>query len=358
MKKGFVILLLIFLSLYSCNSKTDKFWPANKSPETVSGLVIKDLLSRPEFRIYKSDQATSVHYAEVCTAFGAARLAGLLSDKEILRQLSERYMKVITDSIENSANHVDANVYGILPLELFIQTHDSVFFRQGIELAFNQWMDPLSDGLTNQTRYWIDDIWMIGSLQLQAYRATEDKTYLDHAAIEITAYLEKLQRPNGLFFHGENAPFFWGRGNGWAAAGLAELISELPENHPLYPQVAEGYKKMMSALLKYQCEDGMWRQLIDNESSWKETSCTGMFGYAITVGVKKGILPGRDYKPAVQKAWLALTGYISNEGLVSDVCVGTGQSQDEEYYLTRPVVTGDFHGQAPVLWFAYSLLNS
>jgi rhamnogalacturonyl hydrolase YesR len=351
------ISILTLLALFSCNRSGEKFWPEDKSPEIISRLVIHDLLNRPDFMMYKTEHATAVHYAEVCTAFGAARLAGLFSDEEILRLLSLRYMKVLEDSIVNTANHVDANVYGILPLELFIQTRDSVFYRQGIELAIDQWKDPLPDGLTNQTRYWIDDIWMIGSLQIQAYRVSGDQSFLDKAALETVAYLEKLQQPNGLFFHGENAPFYWGRGNGWVAAGLAEVISELPKNHPLYPRLENGYKRMMKALLGYQCEDGMWRQLIDNDTSWKESSCTGMFAYAIAVGVNRGILPRKNYKKACQNAWMALTDYISDEGLVRNVCVGTGQSTDVNYYLNRPTSEGDFHGQAPILWLAYMLLQ-
>jgi len=115
---------------------------------------------------------------------------------------------------------------------------------------------------------------------------------------------------------------------------------------------------MMEALLKYQAEDGMWRQLIDKEDSYKEASCTAMFGYAITVGVKKGILPKETYNPVYQKAWNSLVKYIDEEGRVSKVCVGTGQSTDINYYLNRPTSTGDFHGQAPILWFALSLLNN
>jgi len=38
-------------------------------------------------------------------------------------------------------------------------------------------------------------------------------------------------------------------------------------------------------------------------------------------------------------------------------CVGTGQSTDEQYYLNRPRIIGDLHGQAPMLWFAHSLLK-
>ncbi|MBN2348653.1 MAG: glycoside hydrolase family 88 protein [Bacteroidales bacterium] len=347
----------ICLGLFSCLHPQEDFWPADKSPEKVAKLIIEDLLSRPGFMMYETEHATAVHYAEVCTAFGAARLAGLIRDDTTLNRLSERYMRVITDSLPNTANHVDANVYGILPLELYKQKHNPVFFEQGIDLADRQWGDPLPDGLTNQTRFWIDDMYMIASLQVQAYRVTGNTIYLDRAALEIVTYLEKLQQSNGLFFHGENAPFFWGRGNGWVAAGLAEVISEIPEDHPQYIAIVEGYKKMMNSLLKFQAEDGMWRQLVDVDSSWKETSCTGMFGYAMAVGVDKGILGRKDFEPAYQKAWLALTDHINEEGKINDVCVGTGQSTDINYYLNRPTVTGDFHGQAPVLWFAWRLLK-
>lgn len=332
------------------------FWDEESSPVTVGRKITQDIFTRPEFRMYISDHGTAVHYSEVCTAFGAVRLAGWLKDIVTLNRLSERYMKVIQEKVVNTANHVDVNVYGILPLELFIQTNNQIFFKQGIELADIQWENPSSDGLTRQTRFWVDDVWMIGSLQVQAYRATGNLIYLERAALEIDTYLQRLQQPNGLFYHGENAPFYWGRGNGWVAAGLAELLSQLPEDNPHYESILIGYRKLMNTLLQYQSEDGMWRQLIDHKEAWKETSCTAMFGYAMAVGVKEGILSTSNYSEAYQKAWLSLVEYINEEGKVTNVCVGTGQSQDVDFYLTRPKTTGDYHGQAPVLWFAYSLL--
>jgi rhamnogalacturonyl hydrolase YesR len=197
---------------------------------------------------------------------------------------------------------------------------------------------------------------MIGSLQIQAWKSTGNIVYLEKAALEIDSYIKRLQQPNGLFYHGSDAPFYWGRGNGWVAAGLAELLSVLPESNPHYNSILNGYKRMMSTLIDCQAEDGMWCQLIDKEESFKETSSTGMFGFAITVGVKKGLLPEEPYRNAYLKAWNALTKYIDQDGKVREVCVGTGQSKDINFYLTRPRVVGDLHGQAPLLWFAYSLL--
>ncbi|WP_340114087.1 glycoside hydrolase family 88/105 protein [Maribellus mangrovi] len=319
--------------------------------------VIDDFLVRQDYMMYNTGDVVAMHYAEVCTAYGAARLAGSTGNKAIIKALSERYSLRITDSIPNTANHVDANVYGILPLELFQLTGDSAFFRQGIELADGQWQDPLPNGLTRQTRFWIDDVYMIGSLQTQAYRATGKSKYIDRAARETVAYLDSLQESNGLFHHGPEAPFFWGRGNGWVAAGVATVLSELPPDHKDYPKIEAAYKKMMAALLRYQAEDGMWRQLLDVESAWKETSCTGMFAYAMAVGLKTGILNDEAYQTACKKAWTTLTGYIGDDGKISDVCVGTGQSTDINYYLDRPTVSGDFHGQAPVLWLANELIE-
>jgi rhamnogalacturonyl hydrolase YesR len=332
-------------------------WEDRYSPKTIAGLVIDDLLGRDDFMMYVSEHARGIHYAEACTGFGAAKFAGIVNDSSAIARLSQRYLRVIEDGIEITANHVDVNAYGILALELYMQTKDSRFFDQGIRLADVQWEPPLPNGLSNQTRYWIDDVWMIGSLQVQAYRATGKTIYLERAAMEIDSYLEELQQPNGLFHHGETAPFFWGRGNGWAAAGLAELLSELPSGDPHYPSIVAGYTKMMDTLLQHQAKDGMWRQLIDKEESWKETSCTGMFGYAISEGVRRGILPESEIATAYQRAWRSLTEYVTAEGKVTEVCVGTGQSKDLEFYLARPRIAGDLHGQAPVLWFACSLLS-
>ena len=96
----------------------------------------------------------------------------------------------------------------------------------------------------------------------------------------------------------------------------------------------------------------MWRQLIDYPDAWKETSGTAMFGFAFAVGVRRGILTDPAYAAAYRKAWNALVAYVGPDGNLSQVCVGTGQSRDAAYYLARPTVTGDLHGQAALLWFA------
>ena len=352
-----VVTLIVLTSGCHKNNKVKPFWPEEKSPKVIGQLLTDNFFTRGDFQIANSYGFTANHYAEACAAFGVTRLAGELKQQQTIDRLSERYLKVITDSVPNTADHVDANVYGILPFELYRLTGTKAFYTQALHLADVQWENPRSDGLSNQTRFWIDDVWMIGSLQTQAYRVTSNPVYIERAALEIDAYLKQLQQPNGLFFHGPEIPFHWGRGNGWVAAGLAEVISELPEDNPHYSSIVKGYRKMMDALVHYQAENGMWRQLIDKEEAWFETSATAMFGYALVMGVKSGILTDEKYTTSYQKAWLAVTDYVNEAGKVTEVCAGTGQQNNIDYYLNRPRNIGDDHGQAPLLWFAWSLIS-
>jgi rhamnogalacturonyl hydrolase YesR len=170
-------------------------------------------------------------------------------------------------------------------------------------------------------------------------------------------YLDSLQRPNGLFYHAPDVPFFWSRGNGWMAAGMSELLSSLPKTSPYRPGIMEGYKKMMSSLLKYQAGNGTWRQLIDEPESWSESSGTGMFAFAMITGVKNGWLDKNTYGAAARKAWLGLISFIDQNNDVHEVCEGTGKKNDKQYYLDRKRNVGDLHGQAPVLWCAFALLR-
>ena len=122
----------------------------------------------------------------------------------------------------------------------------------------------------------------------------------------MVAYLDKLQQPNGLFFHAPDSPFYWSRGNGWMAAGSAELLRSMPADHPARPRILAGYRTMMASLLKMQGEDGLWRQLLDHPEAWPETSGTGMFAFAMVTGVQHGWLDEATYGPAARKAWLGL----------------------------------------------------
>ena len=343
-------------------------WPAGAAPREVGKRVAENILARP-FEWQNNPRRTLVIYPEACAWYGALTYAQLASDLGLQERLVARYD--ILRSGEGATkisfrDHVDDRVFGIVPLEIARQTGDAKLLATGRQLADAQWDHPTADGITHEARYWIDDMYMIIALQVQAFRATHDPRYLDRAALTMAAYLDQLQQPNGLFYHAPDSPFFWGRGNGWVAVGLAELLRDLPATHPRHARILAGYRQMMAALLATQGPDGLWRQLLDKPEAWGESSSTGMFTFAFVTGVKSGWLDEKTYAPAARRAWLALVGLLDADANVGEVCVGTNKSrsvvgpdlaEQYQFYLARQRKAGDLHGQAPLLWTASAFLR-
>ena len=341
-------------------------WPAGSSPQEVGRRVAENFVAR-KLEV-EEGKRRFVIYPEACGWYGSLTVAQLINDQSLRQRLIEKFDPLLGERANQISPdaHVDYRVIGIIPLEIYRQTKVQKYLDLGKGLADKQWDNPTPDGITAEARYWIDDMYMITAVQAQAFRVTNDRKYLDRAALTMAAYLDKLQQPNGLFFHAADSPFYWGRGNGWVAAGMAELLRSLPKKHPHRARVLKGYRTMMAALLKYQGEDGLWRQLIDRPESWVETSSTGMFTFAMVTGVKYGWLPAKTYGPAARKAWLGLTKRIDAQANVTDVCVGTNKAHLEvgadpatqlKYYMDRTRRTGDLHGQAPLLWSASALMR-
>jgi len=347
-------------------------WPEGSSPREIGLRLAERYLATPHTmygNITSPDPPVQITYPDVCTWLGSLWFADVTDNTELLNKLEGRFSPLLGEETHllPPANHVDNNVFGSVPLELFLQTGKKEYLDLGLFYADSQWVLPDSAsaeqrayddrGFTWQTRIWIDDMFMITAVQAMAFRATGDIRYIDRAAREMVLYLDTIQLDNGLFYHSPEAHFSWGRGNGWMAAGMAEILRAMPSDHLLKPRILDGYEKMMAALLKYQADDGMWRQVIDDPESWKETSSTAMFTYAMITGVKNGWLDEETYGPAARKAWLALVTYINDEGNLTEVCEGTGTSSDRNHYLNRRRITGDLHGQAPVIWCAAALLR-
>lgn len=363
------IICLLFVVQYSMSSESDlDNFPAGYTPKEIGTLISKRFIPGKHM-FHKKNGRDGIHYAEVCTWYGALKYAVATKDNELFKQLQNRFEPLFTTEADHRPymNHVDLNMFGYLPLEFYQITKDKRYLDMGIPYADTQWQVPdnatteekewAKKGFSWQTRLWIDDMFMITIIQSQAYKSTGKREYIDRAAREMVMYLDELQRPNGLFYHAPDVPFYWGRGNGWMAAGMTELLRYLPEDNPDRPRILEGYLLMMKSLKEYQMPDGMWSQLVDDQACWPETSGTAMFTYAMITGVKLGWLDKKEYLPVARKAWMALVPYINKEGDVTEVCVGTNKKNDKQYYYDRPRITGDYHGQAPVLWCCFAFME-
>jgi unsaturated rhamnogalacturonyl hydrolase len=322
-------------------------------PVTVGGLVADYILS----------QTLTDYYATICSYYGVLLFSAETGNTGLKNSVIAAYEPYYTGQQTPPEGHVDDNVFGILPFELYYQTGDPNYLTVAQYLADKEFENPDENGLSPYSRFAVDDLYMIGSLQAQAYKSTSDPNYIDHAVTQLLGYMgvvEQLQDPNGLFYHALDAPIFWGRGNGWAAAAMTEVLSKLPEDDPNRPQLLTNYQNMMSALVEYQDANGMWYQVLNMPShpdNWVESSCTGMFTFALATGVKNGWLPEVPYKQAAIDAWAELQTYVDEQGRVHEVCTGTWKGSTAQYYFDRPREIGNHHGQAAVIWAATAMLQ-
>jgi unsaturated rhamnogalacturonyl hydrolase len=302
-------------------------------------------------------------YKVACEWYGALAIAKFTATQDLLDGLVTKFDPLKNNfvaAMTGGEAHVDRYIFGMVPLEIYLQTGDESYLPLGTEVADRQ-------QTTNQTRGAIDDMFMMTGLQLEAYRATKSDPqraakYIDFMAATMVEYLGgDKQKDNGLFFHNDvEARVHWGRGNGWFAAGMAEIMRDLPTSAVHYPTIEAGYKRMMAGLLTYQGDNGLWYQVLDmpnDPNNWEESSGSAMFTYAMVAGVRRGILDAETYVPAIEAAWAGLRSKISAQGNVSDICVGTWYKASAQEYMGLTRLTGDGHGQAPVLWVAAELLR-
>ena len=368
-------------------------WPDGQDPATVSSRVARQLLSadpldyRPEgfrgsgyFAEHGYGDGAVPHYAVVSLWANAIACARKSCDWKTLDGLVGSFDRFYGEArfAVTPIRHVDFNVFGALPAEVFLASGDRRAAEMAVDFAERQWekpgprdaypwyfeLPPLAErmewwkkGYSSQTRLWIDDMYMITFLQTQAYRITGGKRFIERAAKEMALYLGKIQNPDGLFNHSPEAPFAWARGNGWMAAGMSLLLEYLPKDDPNREAIKAGHAKMMATLLANQRQSGLWGQIVDDPESWDETSGSAMFAYAFQSGVNHGLLDAATYAPAARRAYLALVSRLDGHANISDVCEGTGPKNSREHYLSRARVNGDPHGQAPLLWLCSALLD-
>ena len=201
----------------------------------------------------------------------------------------------------------------------------------------------------------VEDFFFSGTLLGRAYNLSKNAKFAE----KLTDYLVSIdtQQKNGLYWHCHASPYFWGRGNAFAAMGFAEALKYLDE-HPYRNRLLEIHMKHLNALRLYRHESGMWHQIIDNPNSYLEHSATTMIGYSIAQGILGGWLDKNQWLPFLKEVWSGVTARISATGELEQVCVGTGPLDSIDDYINRPFNNRlDARGGAMALWLATSMLE-
>lgn len=210
------------------------------------------------------------------------------------------------------------------------------------------------------TRFWVDDLFTLppalamrgsGLDSLPADAAARDLAYewiesylYDHRPpattdAESAAVPSRRARGGPLLWDPARALFrhdavegwdrYWGRGNGWAAWGLARCARYLdaPYGGGRYEKVLdrtairEVLSRLAASLAASRAGDGGWPSdlLRPDACGASETSATGLIAYMLAAGVNEGWLDRETFTPIVLKALSLLLGRVDARGDLSGI---------------------------------------
>jgi rhamnogalacturonyl hydrolase YesR len=201
-----------------------------------------------------------------------------------------------------------------------------------------------------------DSVFMAIPLLAKAGKLTGDRRYFEMIPRHL-AFMQKLVlRPDGLYRHSPLSDVAWGRGNAFPALGLMLALSDLPLDSPQFHPVLQAFRQHMSALARFQDEDGLWREVIDHPGAYPEFSATAMIATAMLRGINNGWLDFDEFQPLVDKARPAILARIASDGRLLDVCESTNKQRTLDDYLHRAAIFDrDARGGAMALMFALEM---
>jgi len=112
---------------------------------------------------------------------------------------------------------------------------------------------------------------------------------------------------------------YWSRGNGWAFADHAKVLSTLPNFDSHYAEYLSTFTTMAQSLAARQQPGGYWNvNLGGTDYAGPESSGTSFFLYGLAWGLNNGILDQNTYLPVVEKAW----NFLANRAIQTSGMLG------------------------------------
>jgi unsaturated rhamnogalacturonyl hydrolase len=225
---------------------------------------------------------------------------------------------------------------------------------------------------------WLDGIYMASPFYAEFARAFHEPAIFDDVARQIALIDAHTCDPETcLHYHGWDeskqqrwadpetgcSPHFWGRGMGWFAMALPDVLDHLPESHPERGTIITTFRRLVSAVVAVQDQDGgVWHQVLDQGNvpgNYLEASASCMFVYALAKGFRQGNL-GAEYLDALKKGYEGILtrfvevddhGRVSLDGICRVAGLGGTPYRDGSftYYVSETVVANDYKGIGPFI---------
>ncbi len=206
---------------------------------------------------------------------------------------------------------------------------------------------------------WVDTMFMAGYYLLRIGHLLGNERYFEDGLRQYHGHEELLQDPDtNLYYHGWDnvkgnhmSSIYWARGNSWAALTMSKALQYVPVQHPSYMMIDGSLRDQLSALVRLQSPEGLWHTILNDDTSYLETS--GSAGIAAAL-----LTRGRLYNKYSQKAIDGILSRIKEDGTVTGVSAGTAVMNDIDGYRNVPEKRIQGWGQGLTLAFLAQILRT
>jgi len=220
-------------------------------------------------------------------------------------------------------------------------------------------LQHIVSGLTWHNQAWIDTLYMTVLFLAKAGMVFNRPDYIEEAKYQFLMHIKYLaDKKTGLWFHVFNfeqnedyGNIFWCRGNSWYTAGVCDFIEIIGlEDGAIKEVLIETLIEQVKALEKYQHKSGLWHTIIDDPTSYLESSGSAAFAYGILKAVRKGYID-KKYAEIGKKALIGVLECVEKDGTVNKVSYGTGVSKNPEDYKNIPLCPMTYGQALPIHLF-------
>ncbi|MBR5287313.1 MAG: glycoside hydrolase family 88 protein [Clostridia bacterium] len=220
-----------------------------------------------------------------------------------------------------------------------------------------------SDTLNDQ-ELWDDTLFMTVLFLANMGRIEGKREYIQEAQRQFLLHIKYLaDKETGLWYHGWTfngqhnfAGAFWGRGNCWVTIAIPEFIDMVSVDESVKAELVAALRRQAKSLARCQSESGMWHTLLDDPTSYVESSATCGFGYGLLRAVRMGLI-APEYEETALRALDPILSYIGQDGVVSQVSYGTPMGRESRDFYKKIEIKPMPYGQALAMLFLSECLK-
>jgi len=204
----------------------------------------------------------------------------------------------------------------------------------------------------NENEMWIDTIFMTVLFLNRMGQKYQRQEWVDESIHQVLMHIKYLyDKQTGLFYHGwtfnERNNFggvFWCRGNSWFTLGILDYLDMFKGkmNAGVKEFILDTYKAQAESLKKLQGKCGLWHTVLNDPTSYEETSGSAAIAAGLLKGIRYGILDD-SYRLVADRAIKGILKNIDKDGTVLQVSGGTGMGYNADHYkniLIAPMAYG------------------